>query len=101
MVGRRGGKSPRDGDAGLLHRRLVQASARCAASAACCCASRPISVRQPSCSTTRVAAFEASPILKQLIANRTSDTLELTNGISIEVRCVVVPSAARTDATSR
>jgi hypothetical protein len=32
------------------------------------------------------AAFEQSPILKQLIANRTSDTLELTNGISIEVR---------------
>src|SRR4029450_10068034 len=32
------------------------------------------------------AAFEQSPILKQLIANRNSDTLELTNGISIEVR---------------
>lgn len=32
------------------------------------------------------AAFEASPILAQLIANRTSDALELTNGISIEVR---------------
>jgi hypothetical protein len=32
------------------------------------------------------AAFEQSPILKQLIANRTSDTLGLTNGISIEVR---------------
>jgi hypothetical protein len=32
------------------------------------------------------AAFEASPILRQLIANRTSDTLELTNGITIEVR---------------
>jgi hypothetical protein len=32
------------------------------------------------------AAFEASPILKQLIANRTADTLELTNGITIEVR---------------
>ena len=34
------------------------------------------------------AAFELSPILKQLIANRTQDTLELTNGISIEVRPV-------------
>lgn len=33
-----------------------------------------------------VAAFEASPILKQLIANRTADTLELTNGVSVEVR---------------
>jgi hypothetical protein len=32
------------------------------------------------------AAFEASPILSQLIANRTADTLELTNGINIEVR---------------
>ena len=32
------------------------------------------------------AAFEQSPILKQLIANRTADTLELTNGITIEVR---------------
>jgi hypothetical protein len=32
------------------------------------------------------AAFEDSPILKQLIANRTTDTLELTTGISIEVR---------------
>jgi hypothetical protein len=32
------------------------------------------------------AAFEASPILKQLIANRTADTLELTNGVNIEVR---------------
>jgi hypothetical protein len=32
------------------------------------------------------AAFEASPILRQLIANRTADTLELTKGITIEVR---------------
>jgi hypothetical protein len=32
------------------------------------------------------AALEQSPILKQLIANRNTDTLELTNGISIEVR---------------
>jgi hypothetical protein len=32
------------------------------------------------------AAFEQSPILKQLIVNRTADTLELSNGISIEVR---------------
>ena len=33
-----------------------------------------------------VAAFEQSPILAQLIANRTNDTLELTNGIVVEVR---------------
>src|SRR5207344_2640704 len=32
------------------------------------------------------ACFERSPILKQLIANRTADALELTNGISVEVR---------------
>jgi hypothetical protein len=32
------------------------------------------------------AAFEDSPILSQLVANRASDTLELTNGVSIEVR---------------
>ena len=32
------------------------------------------------------ATFERSPILKQPIANRTQDALELTNGISIEVR---------------
>jgi hypothetical protein len=32
------------------------------------------------------ATFERSPILKQLIANRTQDALELTNSISLEVR---------------
>jgi hypothetical protein len=32
------------------------------------------------------AVFEDSPILSQLIARRTTDTLELTNGISVEVR---------------
>jgi hypothetical protein len=32
------------------------------------------------------AAFEDSPILRQLIASRTADALELTNGTSIEVR---------------
>jgi len=32
------------------------------------------------------AAFEQSPILRQLVVNRTQDTLELTNGVSIEVR---------------
>jgi hypothetical protein len=32
------------------------------------------------------AAFEASPILSQLIANRTNDNLSLTSGIDIEVR---------------
>jgi phage terminase large subunit-like protein len=32
------------------------------------------------------AAFTGSPILKQLVANRSSDTLELTNHINIEVR---------------
>jgi hypothetical protein len=32
------------------------------------------------------AVFQASPVLRQLVANRTADSLELTNGISIEVR---------------
>jgi hypothetical protein len=32
------------------------------------------------------ACFEHSPILRQLIANRTADAIELTNGISLEVR---------------
>jgi hypothetical protein len=32
------------------------------------------------------AAFDQSPILKQLVANRTADTLELTNKVRIEVR---------------
>ena len=32
------------------------------------------------------ACFERSPILKQLIASRTADALELTNGITLEVR---------------
>jgi len=32
------------------------------------------------------AAFEASPVLRQLIANRTARELRLTNGIDIEVR---------------
>jgi hypothetical protein len=32
------------------------------------------------------ALFERSPILRQLIANRTADALELTNRISLEVR---------------
>jgi hypothetical protein len=32
------------------------------------------------------ACFERAPILKQLIASRTADALELTNGITLEVR---------------
>ena len=32
------------------------------------------------------AAFEATPIMRQLIANRTAETLSLTTGIDIEVR---------------
>ena len=34
------------------------------------------------------ALFKGSPILKQLIVNRTQDALELSNGISLEVRPV-------------
>jgi hypothetical protein len=32
------------------------------------------------------AAFAATPILSQLVASRTADTLTLTNSVSIEVR---------------
>ena len=32
------------------------------------------------------AAFEGSPILSQLVANRTADALELTDGVNVEVR---------------
>ena len=32
------------------------------------------------------AAFEATPIMRQLIANRTAETLSLTTGIDVEVR---------------
>jgi hypothetical protein len=32
------------------------------------------------------AAFERSPILRQLIVGRTADALELTSGITLEVR---------------
>ena len=32
------------------------------------------------------AALEQSPILRQLIGNKTSESLELTTGLSIEVR---------------
>ena len=48
-----------------------------------------VALRQPwprSFSTIVRRPSSASPILKQLIANRTQDALELTNGISIEVR---------------
>ena len=46
-------------------------------------------------------AFLASPILKQLIDGRTSDTLSLTTGIDLEVRSCVVPQAARCDECRR
>jgi hypothetical protein len=32
------------------------------------------------------ACFERSPILRQLVASRTADAIELTNGVSLEVR---------------
>jgi hypothetical protein len=51
----------------------------CLASAACCSAWRWTSAWRRSSSTTR-------PILRQLIASRTSDALELNNGISLGVR---------------
>ncbi len=41
------------------------------------------------------ASFERSPILKRLIASRTADALELTNGISLEARRRSVNYAVR------
>ena len=41
------------------------------------------------------ACFEHSPILRQLIKNRTADALELTNSISCEVPARELPQAAR------
>ena len=32
------------------------------------------------------ASFERSPILRRLVASRTADALELTNGVTLEVR---------------
>ena len=48
------------------------------------CCRHPASL-QLSWSSVKLA-FEQSAILKQMIAARTADALELTNGISIEVR---------------
>ena len=64
----------------------MRAPTSCPASAACCSASRPTNGKRPSRSTTRRRPSRQSPILRQLIANRNADTLELTNGITIEVR---------------
>ncbi len=56
------------------------------ANAGCFYASRPDQRQASIVLEYCAAAFEQSPILKQLIERRTPDALELNNGISIEVR---------------
>ena len=85
VVGRRGGKSRAMATlavyiAGLCTHPLVRGEG------GICLAIGPDQKQSSIVLDYATAAFEASPILKQLIANRTSDTLELTNGTTIEVR---------------
>ena len=47
------------------------------------------------------ASFERSPILRQLIAGRTADALELTNGISLGGPPGIIPQVARSDLRRR
>jgi hypothetical protein len=85
VVGRRGGKSKAVATlaaylAGLCDHRLVRGER-----GVCLCVApdqRQAQITLDYCE----AALTGSPILKQLVANRTSDTLELTNRISVEVR---------------
>ena len=86
VVGRRGGKSRAMSTlavyiAGLCeHERLVRGER-----GVCLCVAPDMKVAGIILEYA-TAAFEASPILRQLIASRTADALELTNGCSIEVR---------------
>jgi hypothetical protein len=85
IVGRRGGKSKAMATlaaylAGLCDHRLVRGER-----GVCLCIApdqRQAQITLDYCE----AALTGSPILKQLVANRTSDTLELTNRITVEVR---------------
>ena len=84
-IGRRGGKSKAMATlaaylAGLCEHKLVRGEAGVVLLIAP--DQRQAKIALDYCSAT----LESSPILKQLIANRTADTLELTSGISIEVR---------------
>jgi hypothetical protein len=85
VVGRRGGKSKANATlavyiAGLCKHKLVRGER----GVLLCIA--PDQRQATIILDYATAAFEDSPILKQLIANRTADTLELTTGITIEVR---------------
>jgi hypothetical protein len=85
VVGRRGGKSRAIGTlvayvGGLCDHDLVRGET----GVLLCCA--PDQRQAGIVLGYAEAAFEQSPILKQLVANRTADTLELTNGINVEVR---------------
>jgi hypothetical protein len=85
VVGRRGGKSRAMATfaaylAGLCDHRLVRGER-----GVCLCIA-PDQRQAAIVLDYAEAAFTSSPILKQLVANRTADTLELTNRITIEVR---------------
>jgi hypothetical protein len=85
IVGRRGGKSRAMATvaaylAGLCEHPLVRREAGVALLIA------PDQRQSKIALDYSTAILEGSPILKQLIANRTADTLELTNGIAVEVR---------------
>ena len=85
VVGRRGGKSKAMATlaaylAGLCEHNLVRGETGVVLLIAP--DQRQAKIALDYCSAT----LESSPILKQLIANLTADTLELTNGVSIEVR---------------
>jgi phage terminase large subunit-like protein len=85
IVGRRGGKSKAMATlaaylAGLCDHRLVRGER-----GVCLCIAPDQRQAQITLDYAE-AALAGSPILKQLIANRTADTLELTNRITIEVR---------------
>jgi len=85
VVGRRGGKSRAMATLAVYIAALCKHPLACGERGVLLC----IAPDQRQAAITldyATAAFEQSPILKQLIANRNADTLELTNGITIEVR---------------
>ena len=86
VIGRAAAKSS-DGDARRLHRGIMR-PLRCLVPGergVLLCVALDQRVAKIILDYTE-ASFERSPILKQLIAGRTADALELTNGITLEVR---------------
>jgi hypothetical protein len=87
IVGRRGGKTRSMATLAVYLAALVDHRDKLVRGEVGVCLCISPDQRQSSITLNYVeAAFEASPILRQLIANRTADTIELTNGINVEVR---------------